>query len=214
MWLALSRHHGRNHNPRQDQNQKQWPCESKRPRYSTKHPSLSVGHRLCQWRRTSQNDRRLHHYSIHTERSYLDWIKRFVHFHGMRSREDLAGGASGRLRHFYGPGRAWESAGTRVTGGNGVNGGMERRTVDSGGGEIAGGCWRMVGEVSINIAPLRGSGSRRWRERSGLSALCAGAQVPAKAAKEFGWQYLFASQEVSTDPLSGMVQRHHVDPAV
>ena len=32
---------------------------------------------------------RLHHYSIHTERSYVDWIVRFVRFHGMRSREDL-----------------------------------------------------------------------------------------------------------------------------
>ena len=32
---------------------------------------------------------RLHHYSIHTERSYADWIVRFVHFHHMRCREDL-----------------------------------------------------------------------------------------------------------------------------
>jgi hypothetical protein len=32
---------------------------------------------------------RLHHYSIHTERSYVDWIVRFVRFHGMRSRKDL-----------------------------------------------------------------------------------------------------------------------------
>ena len=32
---------------------------------------------------------RLHHYSIHTERSYVDWIVRFVRFHGMRSRVDL-----------------------------------------------------------------------------------------------------------------------------
>lgn len=32
---------------------------------------------------------RLHRYSIHTERSYIDWIVRFVHFHRMRSREDL-----------------------------------------------------------------------------------------------------------------------------
>jgi integron integrase len=32
---------------------------------------------------------RLHHYSIHTERSYVDWIVRFAHFHKMRSREDL-----------------------------------------------------------------------------------------------------------------------------
>jgi hypothetical protein len=35
---------------------------------------------------------RLHHYSIHTERSYTDWIKRYIHFHPMRSREDLADG--------------------------------------------------------------------------------------------------------------------------
>ncbi|NTV38050.1 MAG: integron integrase [Anaerolineales bacterium] len=32
---------------------------------------------------------RLHHYSIHTERSYVDWIVRFVRFHSMRSREAL-----------------------------------------------------------------------------------------------------------------------------
>ena len=32
---------------------------------------------------------RLHHYSIHTERSYADWIVRFIHFHRMRSRDDL-----------------------------------------------------------------------------------------------------------------------------
>ena len=32
---------------------------------------------------------RLHHYSIHTERSYVNWIVRFVRFHDMRSRDDL-----------------------------------------------------------------------------------------------------------------------------
>ena len=32
---------------------------------------------------------RLHHYSIHTERSYVDWIVQFVRFHHMLSREDL-----------------------------------------------------------------------------------------------------------------------------
>jgi hypothetical protein len=39
-----------------------------------------------------RNVLRLHHYSIHTERSYIDWIKRYVHFHKMRCREDLADG--------------------------------------------------------------------------------------------------------------------------
>jgi site-specific recombinase XerD len=32
---------------------------------------------------------RLHHYSIHTKRSYVEWIVRFVRFHRTRSREDL-----------------------------------------------------------------------------------------------------------------------------
>jgi hypothetical protein len=32
---------------------------------------------------------RLQHYSIHTERSYVEWIRRFARFHQMRSRADL-----------------------------------------------------------------------------------------------------------------------------
>ena len=35
---------------------------------------------------------RLKHYSIHMERSYCDWIKRFVRFHNMTSRQDLENG--------------------------------------------------------------------------------------------------------------------------
>ena len=35
---------------------------------------------------------RLHHYSLHTERTYVDWIKRYVRFHRMQRREDLGGG--------------------------------------------------------------------------------------------------------------------------
>ncbi len=35
---------------------------------------------------------RLRHYSIHTERSYRDWIKRFVQYHKMTTRKDLDDG--------------------------------------------------------------------------------------------------------------------------
>jgi integron integrase len=35
---------------------------------------------------------RLKHYSLHTERTYCDWIKRFIHFHRMSSRDDLKNG--------------------------------------------------------------------------------------------------------------------------
>ena len=35
---------------------------------------------------------RRRHYSIHAERSYCDWVKRHVRFHGMQSREELFDG--------------------------------------------------------------------------------------------------------------------------
>ena len=35
---------------------------------------------------------RLKHYSIHTEQTYRDWIKRYIVFHDMTSREDLNDG--------------------------------------------------------------------------------------------------------------------------
>ncbi len=33
------------------------------------------------------------------------------------------------------------------------------------------------------------------------------------ADKELGWQYLFPSERLSTDPRSGIVRRHHIDPS-
>jgi hypothetical protein len=35
---------------------------------------------------------RLKHYSLHTERSYTDWIRRYIKFHQMKCREDLSDG--------------------------------------------------------------------------------------------------------------------------
>lgn len=42
---------------------------------------------------------RLLHYSIRTERSYCDWIKRYIHFHKMTSRDDLHDG-EGKIEAF------------------------------------------------------------------------------------------------------------------
>jgi len=33
---------------------------------------------------------RLRHYSIRTEQAYCDWVRRYVRFHDMKSREELA----------------------------------------------------------------------------------------------------------------------------
>ena len=35
---------------------------------------------------------RVQRYSIHSERSYVDWIRRYAKFHRMQSRADLDGG--------------------------------------------------------------------------------------------------------------------------
>src|SRR6266404_825599 len=35
---------------------------------------------------------RLKHYAIRTEQSYSEWIRRYIRFHGMRSREELTPG--------------------------------------------------------------------------------------------------------------------------
>lgn len=43
---------------------------------------------------------RLHHYSIHTERAYCDWIKRFIRFHKMTRREDLSGEEEKKIESF------------------------------------------------------------------------------------------------------------------
>jgi hypothetical protein len=45
---------------------------------------------------------RLHHYSIHTERTCCDWIKKYVHFHGMNSRDDLKDGEK-KIEAFLSP---------------------------------------------------------------------------------------------------------------
>ena len=34
------------------------------------------------------------------------------------------------------------------------------------------------------------------------------------AAKEWKWQYVFPSRQLSIDPRSGLIRRHHVDPSV
>ena len=43
---------------------------------------------------------RLRHYSIRTETSYCDWVRRYVRFHKMRSREELPPPERPRSRSF------------------------------------------------------------------------------------------------------------------
>ena len=85
---------------------------------------------------------RLHHYSIHTERVYCGWIKRYVRYHGMTCRDDLKDGE------------------TKI-------------------------------EAFLTHALNR--------------------KYPG-AGREWGWQYVFPSRTMGTDPRGGIVRRHHIDP--
>ncbi len=43
---------------------------------------------------------RLKHYSLRTERSYCDWIRRYIHFHHMALREELLGSPEAKVELF------------------------------------------------------------------------------------------------------------------
>ena len=48
-----------------------------------------------------RNKIRLKHYSIRTEKAYVDWVRRYVHFHGLRHPETLGAEAvDGFLTHL------------------------------------------------------------------------------------------------------------------
>lgn len=53
-------------------------------KHITRHSSGPEKHRAAEFN--------VRHYSIHTEKTYISWIKKFIHFHQMKSRDDLAGG--------------------------------------------------------------------------------------------------------------------------
>src|SRR5689334_898533 len=43
---------------------------------------------------------RLRHYSIRTERTYADWIRRYIKFHEMKERSELLGSAEVKIEMF------------------------------------------------------------------------------------------------------------------
>jgi integron integrase len=234
---------------------------------------------------------RLHHYSVHTERSYCDWIRRFVQFHGMTSREDLARGEpkiEAFLTHLavdlnmasatqnqamnalvflykrvlaepmeqtlhalrakpkenlpvvltrdevarivplvrgtpqlvvkllYGGGlRIMEAVRLRV---RDLDFEMKTVTVRSG----KGGRDRvtMLSESLIPVLQAHLEGVKAQHEldlAQGHGQVCLPDALEREnpaAGTEWGWQYVFPARDVSRDPLSGVMRRHHIDPSV
>ena len=234
---------------------------------------------------------RLGHYSIHTERSYCDWIKRFIIFHGMKSRNDLQGAESkieqflthlavkgnvspstqnqamnalvflykkvlkesldGRIdavrakrkqnipvvltkdevasvialmqgtpqvfvKLLYGSGlRMMEGIRLRV---QDIEYDLKEITVRSGKGNKD-----RITTFSVSLAPLLKSHLIRVKaiHETDLAEGNGAVYLPyalerkyPNAAREWQWQYVFPSGNLSRDPRSGRIRRHHIDPSV
>jgi integron integrase len=234
---------------------------------------------------------RLHHYSIHTERSYCDWIKRFIQFHKMKSRDDLKDGefkieqflthlavdgnvspstqnqamnalvflyrqvlkqdldqkidavrAKTRknipvvmtreevakvislingvpqlvVKLLYGSGlRITEAIRLRV---HDIDFDLKEITVRSGKGDKD-----RVTTFPASVIPLLKhhlSGVKIVHEQDsekGYGEVYLPYALERKyknAAKEWQWQYVFPSGNLSTDPRTGIIRRHHIDPSV
>jgi integron integrase len=231
---------------------------------------------------------RLKHYSLRTERAYCDWIRRYIHFHRLKAREELLVGPEAKVELFLSDlaVRGQVAASTQNQAFNALlflYGQILQRplenvqavradrpihvpvvlTVD----EVRQVLQAMTGTPQIVVKLLYGSGLRLMEAlrlrvqdvdlemkqvtvRDGKGAkdrytTLAEALVPIlreymqrvqmihredlargggavylpgglerkypNAAKEWGWQYVFPARDLSKDPRSGQVRRHHVD---
>lgn len=234
---------------------------------------------------------RLKHYSIHTERTYIDWIRRYIKYHRMTNRNDLNEGehkieqflthlavdrgiapstqnqamnalvflykkvlktpldkeinavrakkkvtvpvvmTRGEVRQvikvmegtpqlivklLYGSGlRVMEAVRLRV---KDIDYKMKQLIVRSG----KGGKDRITTFPELIIPLLENHlGKVGIIHQQDLAQGLGEVYLPyalarkyKNAGKEWGWQYVFPSRRISTDPRSKIVRRHHVDPSV
>ncbi|HXG17457.1 MAG TPA: integron integrase [Methylomirabilota bacterium] len=234
---------------------------------------------------------RLHHYSIHTERSYVEWVVRFVQFHGMRSRENLFPAEAkieASLTDLAVHGNVAPSTQNQAMNAlvflykrvlkHPLQGGIDAVRADKKvtvpvvmtREEVAAVLSLMDGTSQLVAKLLYGSGLRiieavrlrvkdidyqmkQLTVRAGKGDKDRVTTFPASltpllqnhlagvktlhqqdltqghgevylphalarkyphAAKEWGWQYVFPARNLSVDPRSGIIRRHHVDPSV
>jgi integron integrase len=233
---------------------------------------------------------RLKHYSLRTERTYSDWIRRYIHFHRMKSRDELLSDPEAKVELFLSDlaVRGQVAAATQNQAFNALlflYGQVLHRplenvqavradrpvrvpvvlTVD----EVRQVLQAMTGTPQIVVKLLYGSGLRLMEAlrlrvqdvdlkmkqvtvRDGKGAkdrytTLAEALVPVlrehlqrvqmihredlargggavylpgalerkypNAAREWRWQYVFPARDLSKDPRSGQIRRHHLDEA-
>ena len=136
---------------------------------------------------------RLHHYSIHTERSYVEWITRYVHFHQMKCRDDLVGGEA-KIEAFL----------TDLA----VQGHVAPSTQNQAMNALVF-LYRKVLKTPLDEA----INAVRADRKVNVPVVLTREEVARLLPLVEGVSHLVVKL-LSIDPLSGVEQRHHVDPAV
>ena len=125
---------------------------------------------------------RVKHYAIRTEQAYCEWIRRYVRFHGMRSREELFPGTE-KVELFLSD--------------LAVNGRVAASTQN---------------RAFNALLFLYGQVLHQQDVRDGFGSVYLHGALERKypdAAREWQWQYVFPARDRSSDPRSGAIRRHH-----
>ena len=129
---------------------------------------------------------RVKHYAYSTEKTYCDWILRFIRWSGMRHpREMGAADVDAYLSHLA----------------------TDREVSASTQNQALHAILFLYKEVLDIDLPWLNDVTRAKASKRLPFAL---ERKYPNAGKEFGWQYVFAADGYSTDPRSGAIRRHHI----
>jgi hypothetical protein len=125
---------------------------------------------------------RSRNYSIRTEQSYQEWLMRFITFHGYRAPEELG---AGEVKSYL----------TYLAGIRRVSANTQRQALNA----------LVFFYKEVIERPFGDIGEFMQSKRPRRLPV-----VLNREEVEWGWQCVFPSANLSTDPRSGEVRRHHV----
>jgi len=140
-------------------------------------------------------------YSIRTEKSYVDWVRRFILFHNKRHPEELGEAEVGEFLTYL----AVKRQASPCTQNQALNAlvFLYRYMLNKPLGDILGAV-RAKRPQRLPVVLARSAG-RFWRVWLPFAL----ARKYPEARKSWGWQYVFPASRRSVDPCSGVTRRHH-----
>jgi len=204
---------------------------------STSVPAATSGSKPKKLLDQTRDVLRLKHYSLRTERSYCDWIKRFIRFHQLRHPKEM--GAAGlpvvltrdevrkifshlhgtpRLMAglLYGSGlRLMECVRLRVKDVDFAYARIIVRDAKGGKDRVTMLPVNLAAALQRHLAKVKAQHEEDLEDGFGEVQLPHALERKHKAAaKSWPWQFVFPSVRISTDPRTEAMRRHHVDENV